>query len=117
MEIRGALEIIEALADGLDPETGEPAAQESALQQPDTVRALHLALTALGRGMSKQPHGTSNSYNAWSAEEDAQLCKEFLAHVQFAEIANIHGRSRGAIVSRLEKLGKINPAGKDREVA
>jgi hypothetical protein len=117
MEIRRALEILEALADGLDPETGKPSAEESVLQQPDTVRALHLALTALGLGMSKQPHGTSNSYNAWSAGEDAQLCEEFLAHVQFAEIANIHGRSRGAIVSRLMKLGRIKPPGKNREAA
>ena len=103
--------------DGLDPATGEPAAGESVLQQPDTVRALHYALTALQRGTGKQPPRTANCYDAWSSAEDAQLCNEFLASVDFAEIAKIHGRSRGAIVSRLVRLGRMQIPGKDREVA
>lgn len=91
MDMGRALEILGALADGLDPFTGEPAAKDSILQNPDTIRALHLALTVLERGESKPSIRKANSYNPWSSEEDAKLCKEFHSSMDFAEIANIHG--------------------------
>ena len=109
MDLGGALNILRALADGVDPSTGELAAKDSALQQPATVRALHFAIAALQRD-NERPE-KRNSYGAWSSEEDARLCEEFHCGVAFSEIANIHGRSRGAIVSRLEKLGKLKRQG------
>jgi hypothetical protein len=117
MDMGRALEILGALADGLDPSTGEPAARDSILQHPDTIRALHLVLTVLEPGEGKPAVRKANSYNPWSSEEDAKLCKEFLGNMDFAEIANIHGRSRGAITSRLARLGKLPPTGRDREAA
>lgn len=117
MDIGRASDILRMLADGLDPSTGEPAASDSVLQHPDTVRALHLALAASERGESNPPTGSANSYKAWSSDEDTQLCKEFHGSVDFDEIASAHGRSRGAIISRLAALGRIKPKGKDREAA
>lgn len=45
----------------------------------------------------------------WSAEEDARVCQEHDAGMTVAQIALQHGRSSGAITSRLVKLGKIDP--------
>jgi hypothetical protein len=60
-------------------------------------------------GMAGEDEATANSYNSWTAEEDAQIIKEFHQFVNFNEMATRHKRSRGAIISRLVKLGKIKP--------
>jgi len=53
MEIDRASEIIQQLADGVDPYTGERFQPDSPYQQADTVRALYLALEGLkGIGVS-----------------------------------------------------------------
>jgi hypothetical protein len=117
MDREKAREILKALADGLDPSTGELTGKDSMLQQPDTVRALHLALTAIEQAETRQPSASAKNGTGWSPEEDEKLCKELYGSVDFAEMANIHGRSRSEIVSRLVALGKIKPKGTAREVA
>ena len=49
MEASQAVRILRALADGIDPYTGEVFPQESPYQHPDTVRALWSAVRALER--------------------------------------------------------------------
>ena len=44
---------------------------------------------------------------AWSSEEDGRLRRGYLSGVSIAQLAAIHGRSEGAIRSRLGKLGLI----------
>ena len=44
MEPERAIEIVQILADGVDPYSGERFPSSSPYQQADTVRALHLAL-------------------------------------------------------------------------
>jgi hypothetical protein len=45
----------------------------------------------------------------WTNEEDALLCAEFDGGMTVHDIATQHGRTRGAITSRLVKLGRIDP--------
>ncbi|MGH8021287.1 MAG: hypothetical protein ACREIA_24005 [Opitutaceae bacterium] len=92
-----------ALADGRDPQSGAPLARESVFQQPQVIRALFTAATALEHAASKPPAAGG----AWSEAEERKLVEQFDAGVDPADIAQEHGRTRGAIVSRLVKLGKI----------
>lgn len=83
-----------------------------AYQQPDVVRALFVAARALERvERIKRRRETlpDHAGRAWDAAEEQQLCEEFDAGKTVAEIAQIHQRTRGAIQSRLERLGKIEP--------
>jgi len=47
MEEQKALEIVMQLADGVDPKTGTPLPTESTYQDPQTIRALFMAVLAL----------------------------------------------------------------------
>ena len=47
MEEQKALEIVMQLADGVDPKTGSPLPPESPYQEPETIRALFMAVLAL----------------------------------------------------------------------
>jgi len=48
--------------------------------------------------------------SAWSSEEDQRVCAEYDGGMTIAQIALQHGRSSGAITTRLVKLGRIDPA-------
>ena len=45
------------------------------------------------------------AYSAWTQKEDEQLKKEWQNKLKIREISEIHNRTRGAISSRLKKLG------------
>lgn len=53
MDILRAKEIIEGLANGVNPLTGEVLAPEDSCNQPDVIRALHAILSALPEKMQK----------------------------------------------------------------
>ena len=105
-----ALKIIESLADGRCPITGQ--ILEGSYQQPDIVRALCVAARALERAERSErrreelPERTGES---WNTDEEQQLCKEFDHGESVEDIAVIHQRTKGAIKARLQRLGKINP--------
>jgi uncharacterized caspase-like protein len=110
MEVREALKVVRALADGVDPTTGEVLAEKSVYQNPQTVRALNRAVGALEyleereRNKGKLP---ANAGKPWSRAEDGQLCEELQKGVDFHEIAKTHNRTVASIVAHLVKLGKI----------
>lgn len=113
MERRDALRILNALANGVHPATGEVFAADSPYQHPDSVRALFEAVRCLD-----QPQGDSNdkprerppanTFVRWTAEEEGRLAAGFDAGLTSAELARVHDRSRAAIEARLLKLGKID---------
>lgn len=112
MEIEKAREIIRALADGHDPATGEQFPPGSPYQQAETVRALFVALEGLerrGRSRADRPIDPNRPKIGanWTPEEEQQLRDGFAAHKPTAELAIAHGRTAGAITSRLVKLGLI----------
>lgn len=108
MEVIRAVEIIESLADGKDPYTGEPLPASNVFQQADTVRALYLALDGLSklkRTKERKANEPPNSGQPWTTEEEQEVLRQFDAKMDVDEIAAQHQRSKGAIWSRLEKLG------------
>ena len=115
MEKEHALKILNALANGVHPATGEVFAADSAYQHPDTVRALFEAIRALEGGHAGEPRERkppaevpANTFVRWTPEEEARLAAGFDAGHSSAELARLHNRSRAAIEARLLKLGKID---------
>ena len=51
--------------------------------------------------------GLHSAYNPWTSEEDLQLGKELEKGLSVKEISGIHKRTKGAITSRLKKLGLL----------
>ncbi len=116
MEHETALKIIQQLANGTDPHSGEIFRADSPYQHPDTVRALFAAVRALeGETAPAKPRAAApenapqNRGKPWSPGEDQALATAFDAGKQIPELATQHQRSRFAIEARLAKLGKIAP--------
>jgi hypothetical protein len=116
MEREQALKILNALANGVHPATGEVFAADSAYQHPDTVRALFEAVRTMEGGhaapaaQSERRTGDmpANTFVRWTAEEEERLAAGFEAGRTSAELARLHNRSRAAIEARLLKMGKID---------
>jgi len=107
-----ALRIVQSLADGRCPTTGQQFPPESPYQQPDIVRALHLAVCGLERLEQRERRESSwpeRVGRGWDPAEDQQLCEEFAAGKSIAELSQVHERTQGGIRSRLQKLGKLPP--------
>jgi hypothetical protein len=113
MEKQTTLQIIQALAQGIDPHTGETFPAASPYQHPDTVRALFQALQALTGAptdRARPPQGSpENAGKPWSDEEDRTLATAFDTGKTIPELAEHHRRTRVAIQARLIRLGKIEP--------
>lgn len=116
MEAVAAQKILQQLANGVDPHTGEVFRADSPYQHPDTVRALFAAVRALEVSpvpAKQRPTGNEkapqNAGKPWSADEDQALAAAFDAGKQIPELADQHQRSRFSIEVRLAKLGKIAP--------
>ncbi len=112
MEIQEALRIMRALADGVDPETGEALAADAVYQNPPVVRAFHCAVSALEHVQERERSKRTPPANAgksWSRAEDQQVCEELRRGIDFNQIAKTHNRTIGSIIARLVKLGKIGP--------
>jgi hypothetical protein len=108
MDRQQVIAVLESLANGIDPASGAPIPLD-AFHSADTVRALFTASSLLKT--VRIPNTKLTAAGApWTKEEDEQLCREFEAGMTVAQIGLKHGRSSGAITSRLAKLGKIDPA-------
>ncbi|MFZ6713041.1 hypothetical protein [Undibacterium sp. TC9W] len=112
--------ILESLALGIHPETGDALPDEGIFNQPQIIRALFLAAQALGAGRQetevamaksasneKQKSLPTNAGKPWTAIDDTELLAAFDAGAQVSEIAREFGRSRGSINSRLVRLGRL----------
>jgi hypothetical protein len=113
METSEAARIIQALADGVDPDTGEVFPDDSPYQHPQVVRALFTALKVLDRQEQleqreqRESRLPANAGKPWDQMEDKLLCQSFDAGLTTSQLASQHQRTEGSIRSRLEKLGKI----------
>src|SRR6266508_5749881 len=111
MDRHEVIAVLDSLANGIDPSTGARISHDI-IHTGDTVRALFTASNLLKATDTAAPSKTklTSAGAPWSQDEDARLCGEFDAKMTTAQIALLHGRSSGAITSRLVKLGRIDPA-------
>ena len=112
MKTYEALQVIESLADGVDPYTGEVFPDDSPYQNRQVVRALFKALRALEQPRERQQYERrlpENAGNPWNHAEDEMLCERFSAGTTIRQLAQGHERTEGAIQSRLKRLSKLRP--------
>ena len=108
-----ARQIVEVLANGIDPATGEVLPDDSALSNPHVIRALFIAAKALELMAAAKPArpaaaAPGNAGKAWTEEEDHRLLAAFDGGAPVAELARTHERTTGAINSRLIRLGRLH---------
>ena len=106
MDISRARKIVRTLADGVDPTTGEILPEESVYNSPEVIRALFTLLeaTTLVKEDTKDTINR-NAGKPWTDVEDDKLRDEFEGKMKISDIAKEHGRTYGAIESRLGHLG------------
>jgi len=112
MQLEAALPIVRALADGINPVTGELYPDQSPYAEPRALRALYSAVDLMQKEIDREKRRErlpANFGKPWTADEDASLAAEFDSGAAFIEIARKHLRTQSSIRLRLEKLGKIEP--------
>ena len=117
MEASKAREILQALLDGVDPESGELMPDDSVFCEPNVIRALHHAILAMteqtdvsaaaeeGRKDKRDKPKPGNAGKAWSPEEEGLLVEMYESGVSVTEIARRLERSRTSIRARLVRVG------------
>jgi hypothetical protein len=111
MDLATARQILRALADGVDPGTGEVLDPGSPIESAQVVRALHVALATMDREVRNRDRESTlpvNAGKAWTVEQDQALARLFDSGANLAEIAKEFQRTRGSIASRLVRLGKVS---------
>ncbi|MDD9810271.1 MAG: hypothetical protein OXU71_00925 [Gammaproteobacteria bacterium] len=112
MNNQDALKIVQALADGVDPITGEVLPDDSPYQSAKVTRALFHCVQLIEHKTKVDSRRTgvpSNAGNPWTQMEDREIVEKFEQGKSVQEISRSHGRTHGAIESRLSKLGKMPP--------
>jgi DNA-binding NarL/FixJ family response regulator len=103
-------QVLQALVQGVDPETGSELPADTVLNRVDVVRASLAAVEALdtvnARALRRaQLPGSVGK--TWSEQEEQQLKEEFSAGESVRDIATRHGRTVRAVEARLERLGLL----------
>lgn len=113
MDIERAKELLSALADGVDPLTGEVLDRDNVCNKPEIIRALHMAVYELDKCEKKtvKKHLPENAGKPWTEEDEDRLCEMFDSGASRRELCRQFQRTPGALASRLEQLGKL----RDRE--
>jgi hypothetical protein len=122
MELQIARQILDTLAQGIHPVTGEAMPEDSPYNAPPVIRALHTVARALEGAAAVPPTTTkttraapANAGKAWSAEDDATLETGFDSGADLKQLAEVLARTRFGVEQRLIKLGKMpSPAGGGR---
>ena len=112
MQLDAALPIVRALADGVNPVTGEAYPEHSPYSEPRTLRALFSAVDLMEKEVEREKRRErlpANFGKPWTEGEDHTLTAEFDNGLGMPEMARRHARTQSSIRLRLEKLGKIEP--------
>jgi hypothetical protein len=103
MTTTDAISVIQALAEGVDPATGEIFPPESVYQRADIVRALFKAVGVMETEKVKAVRRATLPPKAgkpWAEFEDAQLKAAFVLKRPAAELGAEFQRTPGAIRAR-----------------
>lgn len=113
MNTRDALSLLEALLDGVNPVTGEILPIDHVCNEPDILRALHKAVTAL-RHMENSPeqrepfvnrNGKLNAGRPWTQEDLRQLRQLYEDGTSIDEICRLLQRRKRGVENYLLYLG------------
>ena len=113
MQLDAALPIVRALADGVNPITGEAYPEHSPYAEPRALRALYSAVDLMQKEVEREKRRErlpANFGKPWTAAEDQDAITEFDSGLPMVEMARRHLRTQSSIRLRLEKLGKIEPS-------
>ncbi|MBT8364323.1 MAG: hypothetical protein KJP23_06415 [Deltaproteobacteria bacterium] len=112
MQKSKTIDILKLLADGVHPVTGEQLDKNHLINEPDVIRALNTAVEALiseEKKIRRQRDLPERVGKPWSEQEDQALIKAFDSGISLNDLVDKHQRTRGAIRTRLVRLGKIDP--------
>ncbi len=117
---KAACFILRALLQGKDPESGRALHQGEVVHRPEVMRALQLGLEALGEPRERErsgereasPRGVKGKTpdragQGWDRSEDEELRFLFGQRRPVTAIATELGRTRGAVTTRLVRLGLV----------
>jgi hypothetical protein len=112
MELAAAHAIVDTLAQGIHPVTGEVMPEDSPYCNAAVIRALFTVSQALN-GIKVPVKGARdpapNAGKPWTAENDQSLCDKFTGGADFKRLAVDLGRTPFAVEARLVHLGKVPP--------
>jgi hypothetical protein len=121
MDIQPAKEIVLALANGINPITGEPFPDDSPYNHPSIIRALYTIFISSNVNHPQSPNQKTlqkqvdnlkngkprNAGLPWTAEMKLQLKSSYKKGITIEQLAEIFERTEGAIRSELEHQGLI----------
>jgi hypothetical protein len=116
MDDNKALAIVSALANGVNPQTGEMFEVDSPYQSADVIRALYVAVRALelsSRSKARQSRARlpANAGKPWTEQEDRELLERFDTGLSVPQLAQAHDRTLAGIQARLERHGRLQGQG------
>lgn len=106
-----ARHVLQALIQGVDPDTGEELPPDAVLNRPGVLRALLASVAALDTVQARalrRAQLPESVGKTWTEKEELQLKEEYQQlDMPIPDIAAKHGRTVRAIEARLERLGLL----------
>ena len=107
MDIIRAKEIIAALAEGIDPTTGEVLPDNSVCNKGEIVRAFYAILNCLDEKKPKK-NLPANAGKPWTKEDEDLLIRLYQSGASKKDICKTLQRTATGIAARLVHLGIID---------
>ena len=112
MELHSARRMVDMLAQGIHPVTGEAMPDDSPYNAPPVIRALFAVSRALDGPPRPRRAAPANAGKPWREEDDAKLAMAFDQGVPLQQLMNELARTRFSVEARLVKLGRVAPRGR-----
>lgn len=106
MDINRAKEIIEALAEGIDPTTGELLPEDHVCNKGEVVRAFYSVLETLDK--KRKESMPENAGKTWTKKDEDLLKAMYLNGSSKSEICRALKRTVTGVAARLVHLGVID---------
>ena len=107
MDIARAREIISALAEGVDPTTGEVLPDNSVYNKGEIVRAFYAVLNHLEEKKPKK-NMPANAGKPWTKEDEDLLVSLYRSGTPKRDICKTMQRTESGVAARLVRLGEID---------